>query len=51
MLLTLALVLAAWFVLSLPLTVVVGRVVAMGHREGPGPRPASESTQVIHLRW
>ena len=52
MLVTLALVLTAWIALSFALTMVLGRMIAVGHHEGPRPvEPALASERVLVLRW
>lgn len=51
MLLSVALVLAAWIVLSLPVALVVGRMFAAAHAHpaGRGQAAASEADRVAHL--
>lgn len=51
MLLSVALVLAAWIVLSLPVAVVVGRMLGAGHVApvGAGRRSASDADRVAYL--
>lgn len=52
MLPTLALVLTAWVALSFALTLLAGRMIAVGRRDAPRPaEPAMATARVLHLRW